>query len=100
MIVFKARGLGFPGRIPAAARGAEGGIRSSVPALPRSASRRSHGDGIGATRATALSLVHIRNTTISTDNNRVRRHLRMTTIVHPELEGLERYKFGWADSDV
>src|SRR6187397_3379258 len=24
----------------------------------------------------------------------------MTTSAHPELEGLERYKFGWADSDV
>src|ERR1041385_6866630 len=24
----------------------------------------------------------------------------MTTIAHPELEGLERYKFGWADSDA
>ena len=24
----------------------------------------------------------------------------MTIIAHPELEGLERYKFGWADSDV
>ena len=24
----------------------------------------------------------------------------MTTITHPELEGLERYKFGWADTDV
>jgi Fe-S cluster assembly protein SufB len=24
----------------------------------------------------------------------------MTTITHPELEGLDRYKFGWADSDV
>ena len=24
----------------------------------------------------------------------------MTTTAHPELEGLERYKFGWADSDV
>src|ERR1700729_899363 len=24
----------------------------------------------------------------------------MTTIAHPELEGLERYEFGWADSDV
>ena len=24
----------------------------------------------------------------------------MTTIAHPELEGLERYKFGWADSDM
>lgn len=24
----------------------------------------------------------------------------MTTIVHPELEGLERYKFGWSDSDA
>src|ERR1700726_1654166 len=24
----------------------------------------------------------------------------MTTITHPELEGLERYKFGWADSDA
>ncbi len=24
----------------------------------------------------------------------------MTTIAHPELEGLERYRFGWADSDV
>src|SRR5271156_6504421 len=24
----------------------------------------------------------------------------MTTIAHPELDGLERYKFGWADSDV
>jgi Fe-S cluster assembly protein SufB len=24
----------------------------------------------------------------------------MTTIAHPELEGLERYQFGWADSDV
>src|SRR5437016_5077010 len=24
----------------------------------------------------------------------------MTTTTHPELEGLERYKFGWADSDV
>jgi hypothetical protein len=24
----------------------------------------------------------------------------MTTISHPELEGLDRYKFGWADSDV
>ena len=24
----------------------------------------------------------------------------MTTTVHPELEGLDRYKFGWADSDV
>ena len=23
----------------------------------------------------------------------------MTTIARPELEGLERYKFGWADSD-
>src|SRR6266699_810994 len=23
----------------------------------------------------------------------------MTTTAHPELEGLERYKFGWADSD-
>ena len=26
--------------------------------------------------------------------------IRMTTIAHPELEGLKRYKFGWADSDV
>src|SRR5258708_4868236 len=24
----------------------------------------------------------------------------MTTIAHPELEGLERYKFGWPDADV
>ena len=24
----------------------------------------------------------------------------MTAIAHPELEGLERYKFGWTDSDV
>ena len=24
----------------------------------------------------------------------------MTTTAHPELEGLDRYKFGWADSDV
>jgi hypothetical protein len=24
----------------------------------------------------------------------------MTTIAHPELEGLKRYTFGWADSDV
>ncbi len=24
----------------------------------------------------------------------------MTTTVRPELEGLDRYKFGWADSDV
>src|ERR1700754_3481100 len=24
----------------------------------------------------------------------------MTTTTSPELEGLERYKFGWADSDV
>src|SRR5216110_2128867 len=24
----------------------------------------------------------------------------MTTTAHPELEGLERYKFGWADTDV
>src|SRR5213076_1053860 len=24
----------------------------------------------------------------------------MTIIAHPELEGLERYRFGWADSDV
>jgi Fe-S cluster assembly protein SufB len=24
----------------------------------------------------------------------------MTTISHPELEGLERYKFGWADPDT
>src|SRR6266480_2036890 len=24
----------------------------------------------------------------------------MTIIAHPELEGLERYKFGWSDSDV
>ncbi|HLZ73814.1 Fe-S cluster assembly protein SufB [Phenylobacterium sp.] len=24
----------------------------------------------------------------------------MTAIAHPELEGLDRYKFGWADSDV
>src|SRR6266702_3630201 len=24
----------------------------------------------------------------------------MTTIAHPELEGLELYKFGWADTDV
>ena len=24
----------------------------------------------------------------------------MTTIAHPELEGLDRYKFGWADSDA
>jgi hypothetical protein len=24
----------------------------------------------------------------------------MTMISHPELEGLGRYKFGWADSDV
>src|ERR1700729_1148605 len=24
----------------------------------------------------------------------------MTAIAHPELEGLERYKFGWADSDA
>ena len=24
----------------------------------------------------------------------------MTTIAHPELEGLGSYKFGWADSDV
>jgi Fe-S cluster assembly protein SufB len=23
----------------------------------------------------------------------------MTIIAHPELEGLERYKFGWSDSD-
>jgi Fe-S cluster assembly protein SufB len=24
----------------------------------------------------------------------------MTTTARPELEGLDRYKFGWADSDV
>jgi hypothetical protein len=24
----------------------------------------------------------------------------MTTISHPELEGLDRYKFDWADSDT
>jgi len=24
----------------------------------------------------------------------------MTTTAHPELEGLDRYKFGWADPDV
>jgi hypothetical protein len=24
----------------------------------------------------------------------------MTAVAHPELEELERYKFGWADSDV
>jgi Fe-S cluster assembly protein SufB len=24
----------------------------------------------------------------------------MPTIAHPELAGLERYKFGWADSDA
>ena len=24
----------------------------------------------------------------------------MTTMARPELEGLERYKFGWADQDV
>ena len=24
----------------------------------------------------------------------------MTTIARPELEGLDRYKFGWADSDA
>ncbi len=24
----------------------------------------------------------------------------MTTIAHPELDGLDRYTFGWADSDV
>ena len=24
----------------------------------------------------------------------------MMTTAHPELDGLERYKFGWADSDV
>jgi Fe-S cluster assembly protein SufB len=24
----------------------------------------------------------------------------MTVTAHPELEGLDRYKFGWADSDV
>ena len=24
----------------------------------------------------------------------------MTTTAHPELEGLDRYKFGWADSDA
>src|SRR5580692_2972273 len=24
----------------------------------------------------------------------------MTTIAHPELEGLDRYKFGWSDSDA
>ena len=24
----------------------------------------------------------------------------MTTISHPELGGLDRYKFGWADSDT
>jgi Fe-S cluster assembly protein SufB len=24
----------------------------------------------------------------------------MTTTSHPELEGLERYKFGWADPDT
>ncbi len=24
----------------------------------------------------------------------------MTTTAHPELEGLERYKFGWSDSDA
>src|SRR5919108_4258260 len=33
-------------------------------------------------------------------NNWVGRHIRMTTIAHPELEGLERYRFGWADSDT
>src|SRR5690348_12595155 len=25
---------------------------------------------------------------------------RMTAIAHPVLEGLERYKFGWSDSDA
>ena len=59
-----------------------------------------HGDGICTTHVTAPSLVHIRDTTISSTTTQVRRHLRMTTIAHPELEGLERYKFGWADSDV
>jgi Fe-S cluster assembly protein SufB len=24
----------------------------------------------------------------------------MTTISHPELEGLDRYRFGWADPDT
>src|SRR6202035_4551860 len=34
------------------------------------------------------------------NRHQVRRNLRMTTTAHPELEGLERYKFGWADSDA
>src|SRR5258708_1063365 len=32
--------------------------------------------------------------------NRGRRNVRMTTTARPELEGLDRYKFGWADSDT
>ena len=65
------------------------------------------GDGVCTTHVTAPSLrTHSRNTAPCraapqpmTDNT-VRRNLRMTTTARPELEGLERYKFGWADSDV
>ena len=54
-----------------------------------------HGDGVCTTHVTAREL------TEKNDHNAgVRRRLRMTTAAHPELEGLGKYKFGWADSDV
>ena len=56
-----------------------------------------HGDGICTTHVTAPTLLNTRTTSTTAQN---RRHLRMTTTAHPELEGLDRYKFGWADSDV
>src|SRR6266700_1160216 len=34
------------------------------------------------------------------DNQSAWRLWSMTTTAHPELEGLDRYKFGWADSDT
>ena len=72
-----------------------------------------HGDGICTTHVTAPSLLHSRPANAEAagtgrapdhdreeHDHRARRHLRMTTTAHPELEGLERYKFGWSDSDV
>ena len=61
-----------------------------------------HGDGICTTHVTApVSAPHrLLNTRTTPQPHPNRRHLRMTTTAHPELEGLDRYKFGWADSDV
>src|SRR5262249_45778315 len=85
-------------RVPATVRGRDRSLRQAA---------RHPGAAPGHNRARRRDLHHARDRARAcphpTDDHHDQlagRHWSMTTISHPELEGLDGYKFGWADPDT